>query len=621
MLLRKLFGENFADIEIEVVLRDGRIRLFGSDFALCYIGRQGKSDVFQGEYAEVKLTIFVEQTGDETIFDALLESGKALDCQSIAFRLLYREEGVDFSDRRVICAGKNVANSGLHRIGEHGGTKEDSRYCGLFQGSQKPCVFFATKFPQKNLHLYQTKLNACDEVLFTATTYFPEGQRKKTSLRTEQTILMQNSTPLQSLQKFASYYPPLPEDRFPKPLCGWNSWDYYFSALESADILENADAIANHPKLKEALSCLVIDMGWEHREGEWYANYRFPEGMEAITKEIRARGLVPGVWTNGAQIRVLSYPALRQGEMLLKDENGTPIQVDGMYVVDPTHPEGEAYLHETYSRLYGYGFRIFKVDFVDAILQGDRFYDQDAGPYDAIRKVMSIVRQAIGEDAHIIGCSYPPECGAGYVDSSRIGVDIHNQWGHARWVMEYLQHSFWENGKLFRIDPDFLLVRGKDTSLEEETNVFNPFEFLPYEEGSVTNRWRRGEVFDRYEAETWANVSVFSGGNLFFADRFSMLNEAGWAMVESHLEPEETAAIPLDFGEGSIASFWYIPKGDGGKLLMINQNEEDTVLEFPFAEYGLQAPAAVSADKEVRYEGAVVKATLRRHESTVICWN
>lgn len=41
-----------------------------------------------------------------------------------------------------------------------------------------------------------------------------------------------------------------------------------------------------------------------------------------------------------------------------------------MYVVDPTHPMGEEYLFETYSRLYRYGFRIFKVDFVDAILEG-----------------------------------------------------------------------------------------------------------------------------------------------------------------------------------------------------------------------------------------------------------
>jgi len=510
----------------------------------------------------------------------------------------------------------NVASSGLQRLGDVQKTKADTRFTGLLSGAHSPCLLIGTRLPQKNLHLYTAEHLGPHAVRFTAETRFTEGQRRAAVLETEASFVFEGLTPLEAFQKYASHLPVLAH--IPAPLVGWNSWDYYFTAISSGDIAENAGLIASDPLFRGKLGCLIVDQGWENQEGEWYANYRFPEGLGGLASMIRARGLIPGIWTNGVQIRKLSYPAMRRGEMLVKTACGAPLEVDGLFVVDPTHPDGEAFIFDTYSRLFSAGFRIFKVDFVSALLEGDRFYDASCGPYDALRRLFTIIRRAVGPESHIIGCSYPPECGPGYVDSCRIGVDIHNQWGHVRWVLEYLQCSFWENGRLYRIDPDFLVVRGRDTSDEAETNVFNPCKNLPSVKGSYTNRWRRGPVFDRLEAETWANVVSFSGGNLILSDRLSRLNSEGRELLRSRLEPGNSAAVPLDLGEDELASLWY--DGEGRRLLLINFSSQTEQKTFRFADYGVAQPESAVCDKGGDYGGGRFSISLRPHESAVLRW-
>jgi hypothetical protein len=50
--------------------------------------------------------------------------------------------------------------------------------------------------------------------------------------------------------------------------------------------------------------------------------------------------------------------------MLIKNEYGDPLMVDGRYTLDPTHPESKEYLKELYTRLYNDGYRFFKIDFL-----------------------------------------------------------------------------------------------------------------------------------------------------------------------------------------------------------------------------------------------------------------
>ncbi len=614
------FFTGFSVEQLNISMKNGRIRLRLEDFDLTQ-GWDG-TEIYRvtGRLDGLRLEWLFYREEHGGSFEISLSSERALDCDSIAASLRYREPGEDLSRRRVLCGGKRVQDAGLHPLGGRREPPEDSLLCGLFDSSRRPCLLLGTRLPQSNLHLYKASLIGRDQVTFTVTTRFTRGQGKLTELKTERTLVIFGKTPLEAMGRFGERLPPLTGKAYPPPLVGWNSWDYYFAALSHEDIMENLREISGDPVLRQRLTSLIVDDGWQHREGDWHPNHHFPQGMEHTAAEISRRGLIPGIWTNGCQIGPLTHNALRKGQMLLRDEYGNALVEDGMYVVDPTHPDGEAYLRETYTRLYGWGYRIFKVDFISVLTRAGGFYREECGPYEAIRLLLRIVRESVGEDSHILGCSYPVECGPGLCDSLRISVDIHNQWTHVLWVLEYLQALFWTDGRIGRIDPDFLVVRGRGTSLEEETNVFNPVAGGPAPEGDIAARWRRGPVFDELEAETWANVAVFAGGNLILGDRLSMLNEKGKRLLYGHLEPEERTASPLDLGDGPVASYWHSARRQGGRLLIINHEEETRRMRFSFADFGLVAPEEVRCDKKSEYNGGVLQVTLRRHESAVLDW-
>lgn len=535
-------------------------------------------------------------------------TGKGIN--SIGWSIVCREKGIAKCRVPLYCT---VRDSGVVELQKR--SAESTVFTGLFYGADKPCLFLGTKLPQNNLHNYQVIALDEDSVEITATTEFTVGQSVMEKLQTETTLMFLGETPLKAMESYASH---LPDRQVPNPMVGWNSWDYYFTTVSSQAVRENLEFIQNDPKLNGKLKAVVVDDGWETCVGEWYANHRFPEGLSYIADLIKSYGMIPGIWTNGAQTEGLCEPALRHPEYYILDEFGIPFTVDGKQVIDPTHPGAEAFIIDTYTRLYQAGFRIFKVDFISTILQGKRFYDKTCGPYEAVRKLLALIRQAVGPDSHIIGCSFPAECGPGVVDSSRISVDIHNHWPHILWIMEYMQARFWQNGKLFRSDPDMLVVRGTETSLEEETNVFNPWNLVPPGKDRFTSRWRRGPVFSALEAETWANLVVFSGGDVMLGDRLAMLNGRGLEIVYSHLAPHKNAAVPLDLGDKETSEFWY--DSHTSSLLIVNTRQEVTEMVMSFARYGIPTPETITCNKSFVYENGVLHVVLQPHESAVICW-
>ena len=553
---------------------------------------------------EGKLAVSLK-TGQEIALSVENQTGKAID--SISWQMLCKETGIANCRVPLPCS---TQHSGVVCLENE--SPKSTMITGLFFGADKPCLFLGTKLPQNNVHRYQVRRVDDDTVTITGTTEFTVGQSTMENLHCEITLVCTGETPVKAMEKYAGHLADIP---VPAPMIGWNSWDYYFTTVSSAAVRENLEFIRNDPKLRGKLQAVVVDDGWETCVGEWYANHRFPEGLAYLANLIKSYGMIPGIWTNGPQTESLCEPALRHPEYYTLDEFGIPFTVDGKQVIDPTHPAGEKFILETYSRLYEAGFRLYKVDFISTIVEAKRFYDPACGPYEAIRRMLKLIRQAVGPDSHIVGCSFPAECGPGVVDSSRISIDIHNHWPHILWIMEFMQVRFWQNGKLFRSDPDMLVVRGSETSLEEETNVFNPWNLVPPGETRFTSRWRRGPVFNAIEAETWANLVVFSGGDIMLGDRLSMLNKKGLEILYSHLQPHMYAAVPLDLGDREVAEFWY--DSHTSSLLVVNTEDMLRTMTVEFARYGISAPESVSCEKPHTYAKGVLQITLQPHESAV----
>lgn len=571
---------------------------------------------YEGHWNNCTVEVEVRKKGKILYLSGCLTAEEPLDCDSVALSLLWQQEGADLSGYYV----PEFGTTGMQTLAERTESRESSRFCGLFGGSHTPALLLGTVLPQNDRHMYRAQLVTQDTVQFTATTYYTKGRSMQKQLQTETTALFFGMAPVKALEAYAELTPSLPADKFAEPLVGWNTWDYYFNAVSQDDMAENLEEICRDEALRSRMKYMILDDGWECREGEWYANHRFPDGMAALAEKIRDKGLIPGIWTNGCQLNALSYPAWRMGDMILRDARGNAIMVDGMYVYDPTHPVGEAFLTDTYTRLYEAGYRVYKVDFVSSLLKAYTFHDPNCGPYEAIRRLFAIIRKCVGPESHIVGCSFPAECGAGYVDSSRIGYDIHNHWEHVKMVLDSLQLRWWENGRLFRIDPDFLVVRGKDTSKEKETNVFNPCPNPEHVKDSLVNRWRQGPVFDRYEAETWANIVVFAGGNLLLSDRLSMLNDEGKALLHSHLQPNPVTARPLDLGDGPYAGLWYSEDAEAHRLLVINHKDTAQTMVVDGANWGLKLSGNLTCTKEYTLKNGKLSVPLQAHESAVVTW-
>lgn len=559
---------------------------------------------YTGTYLAYTLRLVMEPDALVPTFYAELTHPQAVDCDWIRFDTDITN--IDPAVCYVPCWGKWSGSTTISRLQPGEPTPEGSMYCGLFREDRQPGILFGTKLPQNNLHFYKATQTDSHTVCVEAKTYFTSGQKTLQRVVTETTMVYSGFTPLEAVEKYAAHVPMLSNDAFAEPIVGWSTWDYYASTIDAADLTENLNAIDADPELKEKIKYFMVDDGWQHCEGEWYTNYRFPEGTAGIAKEISDHGLIPGIWLNGCQAARSSRTARRNPELFLWGKDGNCIMPSGMPLMDPTHPAAEQFIFDTYRRLYNDGFRVFKIDFVMFMQDGDNFCDKACGPYEALRRLFAIIRRAVGNDSHIIGCSLPPECGAGLVDSSRIGMDIHNWWEHAEKIIYFWQLRFWENGRLYRTDPDFLLVRGRDTSVKSDAVV----KLKPNPPGL----WNGAPVFDRYEAETWANIVTFVGGNVISSDRLTELNEEGMKLLKSHLTPGVGTAVPLDLGERPLSTLWLTRETN--ELLVLNLADEAVAVHIDLAVYGLPKP--VSCDKEFSYDGKILKISLHRHESAIV---
>ena len=516
---------------------------------------------------------------------------------------------------RIPTLGISPFNMGLHRLGAlTEAEREGSLLRGAFTDSRTPGIFLGTQLPQKHLHLYSVA-TAGDAICFRATTQFQKGFLAAKHAISETTWISSNYTLSQALKVYAGH---VPLQSNIQPPVGWGSWDYYFFSASLDDVIENMDTIRDDLVLAKSIRYIEIDEAWEHMNGEWRANYKFPGGMQHAAQEISRRGFIPGIWTAPTLVDQWSKTALRDYDMLLTDEYGDPIRSGEHYILDPTHPKAQPFLRELYTGLFQAGFRFFKVDFVDNLLSVPHFHDRSLGPYEVLRRLFALIRECVGTESHIMGCSLPFECGPGVADSMRTGIDIHNQWTHVEWAVDSLQLLTWAHGRLCVNDPDYLVVRGQDTSLESETNVLNPDAHKPN-----PPRWRRGPVFTEDEARTWATIVSLSGGSVFLSDRLGKLNEAGRNLIAKVAIPTGTAAHPLDLGDAERASLWLADRGDEFRLGVINWENIAVTRSISFSELGLAAPQRVQefwSEVEFQVQNDAVKVLLPAHGSVIFIW-
>lgn len=270
------------------------------------------------------------------------------------------------------------------------------------------------------------------------------------------------------------------------PAFHWCSWYYLYQNL-TQDLLE--EYVQGMRQLEVPFRYVQIDAGYADSPGDWLIpGRRFPEGLEKASRTIRDAGYEPGIWIAPFMVGEESELCRMHPDWLLRGEDGRPLaelssfvepKVWGnrdshYYILDTSSPEAMAYLREVFRTLRGWGFRLFKTDFMLWNMKDTsrvRRFDNTRTSVEILRDTLDMIREAIGEDSYLLGCIAPFMPFIGYADGMRIAGDVGAQWSGEfspenmlREVSAdtYFNQVFWQN------DPDSVLLRNFDTQLREQ---------------------------------------------------------------------------------------------------------------------------------------------------------
>lgn len=352
---------------------------------------------------------------------------------------------------------------------------------------------------------------------------------------------------------------------------GWASWDYYAYDFGVDDIYENME------KLKEiapTANLIQIDAGWYSQRGDFgQSRPDFPGGMKEVAKQIKAAGMIPGVWIDGFRANTDSEVFKNHPEYFLHDQDGNPI-VRLMRPEDPdntrayfdyTHPGARAHMAECIRVIKEeMGITYFKVDFMRFGLE-DEFlrynpevtsihpHDPSITDVERMRIGLKIIQDAVGPDNYLLGCSAVFGPCIGFVDGMRTGGDIHPRFeAFSERVLANAGNSYL-GGKVWNGDADYLVFR--EAADEDET---------------VTDKKNKsGGSLTLNEAQMWADFNKVYGTCRLSGDKLTTLRAERLDMLTEVFDfPVMDETLPIDFWQHAK------DRQDGYELILGRDGED-----------------------------------------------
>jgi alpha-galactosidase len=428
------------------------------------------------------------------------------------------------------------------------------------------------------------------------------------SVGTEEVILSAGADPLALLELWAEEAGQSMKARVPDSMpTGWCTWYYYYGENTAEDVLDNVKAIDDH---RLPLDVILLDDGYQTAIGDWFSidEEKFPDGLAALSKEIRDTGHTFGVWTApfGAAEDSELYAA--HPGWFLQDETGKPVVAwnhwgKDCYALDCTHPEVLDWLRETFKRMRSeWKASFFKIDFLFAAASRGRRQDPNTTRAQALRQGLEAIRKGIGSKSFLLGCGAPMGPSIGIVNGMRVGPDVDPNW-HP--IMEDdLAMPATENAlrnaitrapfhcDLWANDPDCLLVREQGPDMDLQLN----------------------------EVHSLVSLVALLGGLTFNSDNVTALDEERIDLLRQTLPPTGTSARPIDLFEHEMPRILLLPaEREWGRwwiLGLINWEEETTTTRVQLEDLGLP-PGLYHAYHywQRRYLGSVGRSiTLEDHE-------
>ena len=346
---------------------------------------------------------------------------------------------------------------------------------------------------------------------------------------------------------------------------GWCSWYYFANRVSEADIVSNLETMA---ATKHPAEYVQVDDGYQSSTGDWLApNEKFPSGMAPLAARIREAGYRPGIWLAPFVMHEDSTVLRDHPEMALKLHSGETLFVETWLgrcaVLDCTHAASEAWLRDvfrTVTRDWAYEYlKLDALSYAAASPRFVRFAQPGTTAPGNLRRGLEIIREAVGDETFILGCTCHFGPAVGLVDAMRVGPDVREVWadGPSPSVKHALRMTLqrnWMHNRWWVNDPDCLIVRDTDTALSEA------------------------------EVRFLATGIAVSGGMVVASDDLPKLSVGRREMALALFPPAGVAARPYDPGEAPVPSAWRADLG-GGRSVVGILNWDDAPRYIVLAEY------------------------------------
>jgi hypothetical protein len=247
--------------------------------------------------------------------------------------------------------------------------------------------------------------------------------------------------------------------RLPKSaVYGSNDWYYAYGKNNAEGILRDAELAASLAPTSGPKPFTTVDDGWQDKRA-------FPD-MAALTTQIRAKGVRPGLW-----IRPLRAPSGVDRKLLLPDTRfGRRPERFKDLAYDPTIPEAREIALDTMRDAVRWGNDLVKHDFSTYELfgawgfemgssvttSGWNFNDRSLTNAEIVRSLYRGLREAAGDQTVIIGCNTVGHLAAGLFEANRTGDDVSGRmWERTRRVgVNTLAFRMAQNRAFFIVDAD-----------------------------------------------------------------------------------------------------------------------------------------------------------------------
>jgi hypothetical protein len=386
---------------------------------------------------------------------------------------------------------------------------------------------------------------------------------------------------------------------------GFNTWDFYRGAISTGELLPVLGSLRTFNETYPAkLRYFTLDDGWFPQRGSWEFDLKkFPQGEKGWAKIVHKAGMKPGVWIS---------PFWSNKQMVDKYQMTVQEEVPDnviRYRVDPSDPNVRRYVIGRFKELSKSGYKYFKIDFL-ALAYTDRpFKYSKFAPERVIREFLTDIKEAIGEDAFLLGCSTVVAPCAGVCDGARIMADITENWDVVKGIYLRIAYRYWMNGNLFITDPDFFVGRGPETLREGASAGF-----------ALESGARQYQGFDYTKAKTWATMCFALGGLATWGDQPAGVKKEIWDLMGTLAEyGPGRPGIPLDLMDTEQPTKWVRTNRGKRYVIAINTADEPVnVSVTPQEVHELSARCELKdifTAEDLHHHGGELNLTLKAYDS------